>query len=267
MECPKCKKTVGENDAVCRNCGIALRETKKKRFDIKKIINNKSKNRSDLETTKGRKRVVRNKTDENKLKLLLAGLSVLLIVLLIILLIVHISSGKGNKAALELVEYIGQHVSDAETDTGIHLKDESAFRGVNTALTFDYIYESEDEVEINDITYPEWAVTVVLNKNEKIDSVVYTDFTTVEDDLRGDEKDKSVSLDKFDKGAKYNTVIDEIDCDPYRITYNKENTSYMFKYYYTAENGDAQQVLLTAVFDDEDKFLYYSSELVYPENM
>ena len=47
----------------------------------------------------------------------------------------------------------------------------------------------------------------------------------------------------------------------------KENTSYLYKYYYITDNGDAQQVILTAVFDDENKFLYYSSELVYPENM
>ena len=41
----------------------------------------------------------------------------------------------------------------------------------------------------------------------------------------------------------------------------------MYKYYYKTDNGDAQQVIVYAVFDDEDKFLYYSSELVYPENM
>ena len=35
MECPKCRKTVGEHDAVCRNCGIALREKSKKTKSLK----------------------------------------------------------------------------------------------------------------------------------------------------------------------------------------------------------------------------------------
>ena len=32
MVCPKCQKTVGENDAVCSNCGIALKDKKPKFF-------------------------------------------------------------------------------------------------------------------------------------------------------------------------------------------------------------------------------------------
>ncbi len=265
MECPKCRKTVGENDAVCRNCGIALKEPKRKKFDIKRFANNKRK--SDLKTVDGKKGLMRIKLNENRIKVILAGVLVILILVLLFVLISHISGDKGNKTAQEFKEYIGRPVSVAEKDIAVHLKDESAFRGVNTALSFDYIYESEDEIEINNITYPEWTVTINIDKNEKIKNVVYTDFKTVEDDLRGYEKDKNISLDKFDKGAKYNTVTEEIDCDPYKITYNKDNTSYMYKYYYKTDNGDAQQVIVYAVFDDEDKFLYYSSELVYPENM
>lgn len=268
MECPKCKKTVGENDAVCRNCGIALKEPKRKSFNVKRLINRKKTTlSSDLKTVDGKKGLVRQKVNDNKLKLALFIVSVILIIVLVIVLISHISGEKGNKTALELREYTGKSLSAAEKNAGIHLKDSSSFRGVNTALKFDYVFESEDELRINDITYPEWTVTVLLDKNENIESVVYTDFTTVEDDIRGDKKDKDVNLDKFDKGAKYSTVTDEIDCDPYSITYMNENTSYLYKYYYITDNGDAQQVILTAVFDDENKFLYYSSELVYPENM
>ncbi|MDE6149410.1 MAG: hypothetical protein K2F81_04870 [Ruminococcus sp.] len=268
MECPKCKKTVGENDAVCRNCGIALKEPKRKKFNVKRLVNRKKMQASsDLKTVEGRKGLVRQKINENRLKLVLFIISIILIIVLVIVLISHISGEKGNKIALELIEYSGKSVSDAETDVGIHLKDGSSYRGVNTALKFDYVFESEDEVRINDITYPEWAVTVLLDKNEKIESVVYTDFKSVEDDLRGDKKDKDINLDKFDKGAKYSTVTDEIDCDPYSITYKKDNTSYLYKYYYMTDNGDAQQVIINVAFDDENKFLYYSSELVYPENM
>lgn len=267
MECPKCKKTVGENDAVCRNCGIALKEPKRKKLNVKKMFDNKKKSSSNLKTVQGRKGIVRQRINENKLKVALFVVALVLIIVLLIVFISHISGEKGNKAALELKEYLGNTVSNAQSDSDIHLKDSSSFRGINTALAFDFVYESEDEIKINDIAYPEWAVTVSLNKNEKIESVTYTDFTSIEEDMRGEKKDRALNLDKFDKGAKYNTVTDEIDCDPYSITYKEDLTSYRYKYYYTVDNGDAQQVILTAVFDSDNKFLYYSSELVYPQNL
>ena len=45
------------------------------------------------------------------------------------------------------------------------------------------------------------------------------------------------------------------------------NTTYTYKYYYMTDYGDAQTVILTATFDEDDKFLYDSSEVVYPMNM
>ena len=260
MVCPKCQKTVGENDAVCSNCGIALKD-KKSKFSIKKFIENRKKSASkNLKT-------VTKKTNMKTVRIVMATVIALLVLLLIIVLIVNAAGNKGNKIAGEFSECIGYLSADAEKETGYHLKSNSAFRIVNKAVAFDGIYESEDEVRIDDISYPEWAVTVNLNESKKIESVTYTDFESIKKDSRGKEKDKIINLEKFDKGTKYNTVVDEIDLDPYSITYKDENTTYVYKYYYMTDYDDAQTVVLSVTFDEDNKFLYESAEYVYPQNM
>ena len=258
MVCPKCKKTVGDNDAVCPNCGITLKEPKKKAVR-EFFAKNKKKAKDNLKTV--------NKKASKKMRIIFSAAAAVLVVLLIIVLIVHLSGGKGSKAAGALSEYIGDTVNNAQNDTGYHLKSDSAFRAVNNIMAFDEIYESEDEVRVDDITYPEWAVMVNLNGDNKIDSVVYTDFKSLKKDSRGAKKSKSINLEKFDKGTKFGTISDEIDLEPYSITYKDGNTTYTYKYYYMTDYGDAQTVILTATFDEDDKFLYDSSEVVYPMNM
>lgn len=267
MICPKCKKTVGEKDAVCRNCGIALKEPKK-RPDFKKLFQKKPKSHgAPLKTVNGKMGAFVQSIKENKLKVTVIASAAVLVIVLLIILIAHLSVGEGEKTALKFAECIGSELNEAENDTGIHMKEDSAFRGVNNALTFDYIRESESKTTIDDIAYPEWAVTVDLDKDNKIEKVTYTDLESLKDDSRGKKKDKYISLDKFDKGAKFNTVSDEINMDPYSITYKNENTTYVYKYYYATDSGDAQPIVLSVTFDEDNKFLYDSVKQVYPENM
>ena len=260
MVCPKCKKTVGENDAVCRNCGVALKEPKKKP-DVKSFFDKKKKAPED------KLNISTKKNTTKILRIAMAAAAVLLIVILIIVLVVHLSSGKGNKIAMQTAEYIGDTLPHAEEGTGYHFKSDSAFRGFNQAVAFDEVYEPESETRVDDISYPEWSVTVNLNKSNKIESVVYTDFESVSKDSRGEKKNKSINLDKFDKGTKYSTVSDEIDLDPYSITYKDVSTTYVYKYYYMTDYGDAQPVVLSVTFDENDKLTYDSVEYIYPKNM
>ena len=260
MICPKCQKTVGEDDAVCSNCGVALKDSKKK-LNVKKFFENRKKAaRENLKT-------VTNKNNVKKTRVVMAAAVVLIVVVLIIALVIHFSGNKGNKIAAEFAECISYTSAQAQDETGYHLKGDSAFRIINKAVSFDGIYESEEEVRIDDISYPEWAVTVNMNQSNKIESVVYTDFESIKKDSRGEEKDKLINLEKFDKGTKFSTVSDEIDMDPYSITYKAENITYVYKYYYMTDYGDAQTVVLSVTFDEDNEFLYESAEFVYPQNM
>lgn len=259
MECPKCHKSVSESDDVCSNCGVTLKDKKTKNF--KKIVKNKKdKAKSGFET-------VKKKAVSKKAKTVYIILSVVLVVLLVLVLVAHFTDEKGNKIASEYAEFIGMKISEAESETGYNLKEDAVHRCLNSAMNFDEIYECEDEITVEDISFPKWAVTVNNDNNKKIDSVVYTDFTQIKDDLRGEKKDKCISLEKFNKGAKFNAVSDEIDLEPYSITYKKNNVVYAFKYYYITDYGDAQSVILSVTFDDDNKYLNSTEKLVYPQNL
>ena len=259
MECPKCHKEVGENDSVCENCGVKLKDKKTK--NIKEVFHKKKKDaKENLEN-------VKKKALSKKAKIVYIIASIVLIALLIILLIVHISGEKGNKIASEYAEYIGENISDAEKETEYSLKKESFYKCLNSAKKFDKIFESEDKITIDDISLPEWSVMVNCDDSKKIDNVVYTDFTQIKSDFRGEKKDKLISLERFDKGVKFNTIADEIDLEPYSITYKKGSSTYVYKYYYMTDYGDAQAVMLSVVFDYDNKYVSSSEDLIYPQNL
>lgn len=270
MECPKCKKTVGENDAVCRNCGIALKEQKKKK-NFKNIFSGKKNSPADiplLETSAPKKGLsIVNGKNEKNIRLAFMIAAFVLIAILIWILIVQISADKGSKKALEASEFIGASVTDCEKDINVHFKDDSAFSIINSAVSFDYIYESEDVVEIDDVKYPEWSISLLEDSSENIKSVTYTDYKLLEDDSRGEKLDKRINLDRFDKGAKFRTVSDDIELEPFKIIYTDKSVSYQYKYYYIDSNSDAQRVLLTVAADKEGGYLYYTSIDIYPQYM
>ena len=272
MECPKCKKTVGEHDVVCRNCGIALREKPKKSTGFKALFSKKKSDRKDqplLETSSLRKSLgsIVNGQNEKKIKIAFLIALAALIIVLIWVVIVQLSADKGGKKALEAAEFIGMSITKAEKDMEIHFKDNSAFSILNNAAVFDYIYESDDSLEIDDIVFPEWTVTVLKDSSDNIESVTYTNYKLLKKDSRGEKLDKRINLDSFDKGARYSSVTDAVDLDPYKIVYGKDSISYIYKYYYTAADANAQSVLLTAEFDNDSKYLYYTSVNIYPQNV
>ncbi|MBQ2581972.1 MAG: zinc ribbon domain-containing protein, partial [Ruminococcus sp.] len=137
----------------------------------------------------------------------------------------------------------------------------------NKALEFNYVEESEDSVKVDGITFPEWAVLITTDKSQNIKTVKYCDFKLLKKNIKGVECKKLINLDKFDKGASFDKVEDEIDIDPYSITYANDLITYRYRYWYDSDTGDEQQVVLDVSFDGDSKFLYYTSTMVYPENL
>lgn len=271
LECPKCKKTVGEHDAVCRNCGIALKENTARKHS-KGLLGRKNSDKNEivvLETKERKKKrfgVVNSKTEKN-LKIFFLAAAFILIVVLVWILILQLSGDKGKKTAAEAAEFIGSPITSAEKELEIHFKDDSSFGIINNSLSFDYIYESDESLKIDDISYPEWSVMVIKDSSNDIESVIFTDYNLLKKDSRGEKVEKRINLDKFEKDDKFSSVSDEIDLDPFKITYTDDAVSYLYKYHYTDATGDDQSVLLTAVFDKKNRFLYYTSVDVYPQNM
>lgn len=260
MTCPKCGKTVGDGDAVCSNCGIALTEIKNKnKKDAKEIPL--------LETSKlTPKDKISNLVKGRNFKIILIVVAIVIFAFIVALIAVNIGMSKGEKIAKKTAEYIGSSVDEARTKLDIAFKDKSAYQGVTNSVKYSSVYESSGSVKAGGVNYPKWAV--LLNEEDgKITSVKYADFRVVKDDLYGEERKTIVNLDKFEKGVSKKTINDEIDLDFYSVTYTKDKTTYVYKYWYTTENDDHQPVLLTVDFDDDDKFISFTSKLLYPENM
>ena len=207
----------------------------------------------------------KKKISESRLKLVFVIAAALIVAALIWILAVQITSGKGEKAAARTAEFIGSSLSSAEDELDIHFRDNSTFSIINNAAVFDYIYESDDKVQIDGAAYPEWTVTVMKSPSDYIETVEYTAYTVLKKDSRGKKTDERISLDKFNKGDKFSAVREDIDLDPYRITYAAGTVSYHYLYHYTDPAGDSRCTELIAVFDDNNKYLYYTSVDIYPQ--
>lgn len=262
MTCPKCGKKVGAGDAVCSNCGLSLSEIKdKEKKEAKEIplietssVTSKSKNK------------IGNFVKGRNFKITLIVVAIVIFAFVIALIAVNIGVSKGEKIAMKTAEYIGSSVDEARNKLDVAYKDKSAFPGVTNSIKYSSIYESDKSVRSGGVNYPKWAV--LLNEEDgKITSVKYADFKVVKDNIYGEERKTVVNLDKYEKGVSKKTINDEIDLDFYSVTYTKNKTSYVYKYWYTTENDDQQPVLLTVDFDDDNKFISFTSKLLYPENM
>ena len=278
MECPKCHKSVGDNDAVCKNCGLVLKDdgskSKKPLFSPKKSSERK-KDRAELaffskskgSLLSGGEAAADKSSLITKLKIFGIAVAALALIIVIIVIIVKVMGGGSEKTAEKLADYINKPVTTAEDKLGIHLKEESDFDGVNYAFGFDYIYESEDDVKVDEVKYPEWAITVNVDDDNDITSVTYSNIKLLEKNYKGVKTDGKISTDNFDEGDKLSKVLDGIGIDPYSITYRILGKTYVFKYYYHADNGDSWRVIITAVFDTDDKLEYITSADVFPTDM
>jgi hypothetical protein len=273
MECPKCRKTVGESDYDCPYCGTKIKSAPKKKSKGKlKKLAEKKQTKKHASPRKGD-----NLSPENvktgldlagKLKYVALGFCILLVVIIAVAVLSSAFSSKGEKYAELAAEYIGSDFKSLKNADGVNFKDESDYFGVNSAMKFDYIFESDGKLKANDISFPEWAVTVDVDSSNYVTDVTYTNFKMIKKDMRGSKHDSLVTLDTFKAGDKQSAVTKYIDMEPYSISYAQSGiVTYTYKYYYTRDNGDAQQVILRASFTEEGKYKYYTSELVFPDNL
>jgi len=267
MKCPKCGEKAAKDDRICRNCGTVLKKeskgflllgTKKAPSAVPALETKSSSSHSATRSSSA-------SYDKSRI-LKTIGITAVgaVIIILVVVLVFHVASGKGQKQAEKLAEYIGNKVASAEKDLEINLKDNSSFSSVNKSDTFDFIYESEDSVKVNDVTFPEWAVTVTKTQSDKIEQVVFTDYRVLKKDARGEKTDKRFDLSKYDRNTKINTVLDDIDIKPFRITYDAAFRKYEYRYYYKLDSGDVQSVILTVNSNSDNKYMYSVSDDIYP---
>ncbi len=280
MECPKCRKNAPDDAYDCPLCGTKIRERQDGRKSKRRLFKREKKRKDkrsdparmpDPEAEgekKIRLRVKAKKEISEKLGYTALGVSAAVIIVVIAVLLSALLTQDGEKYAESAAEFIGRDVAKFQNDTNIHLSESSAFDAVNEAVSFDYIYESEDRLRAGGKSYPEWAVFVKVSSYNYITDVVYTDFTRIKKDMRGKKIDAEITLDRFAKGDKRTSVLKYIDLDPYSISRSETGAvTYTFKYYFERSNGDEQAALLRAVFDEDDRYQYCTNELLIDKNL
>lgn len=269
MKCPECGHHVGDHDAVCPYCSKALYEdttlmkniTGRKKIDRESFINEKKEEGKSKQGFFGRaKKLFSGKN----LKIVLICAAAVVVIAVAVIIVISVNSSKGEKTAKKAAEYVGLEISQAQDKLGIKFEGESAFSGVNNAIEFDGVYEAQEKVKVEGVTYPEWAIFVKLSQDNRIETVKYANFSLLGGGLKGKEKKEVVSLGRFKKGASWSDINEEIDMDYYSVEYGKDKTGYVYRYWYTSDNGDVQQVILTVNFDTDNKYIDYSTQFVYP---
>lgn len=278
-KCPKCLKNVSENDTECPCCGTPLRaghEEKNKKIKKKKTPENSLPcNISPAGDTLKKNADTKNsgvKAGIRPMVILKISVCIIFIILILTLIIVAVKafrSSEGERIAESAAEYIGKDIKTLNNADGdMYFSDNSDHYGVNSAISYDYVMESEKTVRAGGVTYPVWAVFIEVNDNNYVSGVTYTDFSIVEDDMRGKKNGGLIDLGSFSDGDKQSSVTKYIDLNPYSVSYSESGiVTYAYKYYYERENGDEQAVILRASFTSDGKYKYYTSELVYPGNM
>lgn len=263
MNCPKCRKSVGDHDAICPHCGTEL--------FIDTALADKifSKPSTPLVREKTDKPEKKHKLPELKknVKLILIIAAVVAVIIIAAVIIVSVTSNKGEKIAEKASDFIGADFDVAEKKIDAKFKKESAYKGLTNVIDYDRIAESDGNVRVDGVTYPEWAAMVKLDEQGRITSVKYADFDSIKGDIRGSKKDYIVNLDKFDSGASLSAIEKELDMDYYAVEFTKDGAAYVYRYWYENDNGDVQPVVLTVNFDSDNDYQSYSSVLLYHQFM
>lgn len=265
MKCPICGKSVGDHDALCPSCGSELF------IDTKlaaKIFEKREEPEPDVPKSKGKKKdkVGRlkgsMKPDLHSIKMIAIALLSLLVIILVVVLIFRSISTKGEKYAKKAADFIGADFDTASKKMDFKIKQESGYKGLTAVIDYNYVAESDDDVRIDGVTYPEWAVIFKTDENDRITEVRYCDFKSIKSDIKGVKKEHMVNLDKFTTGTDKSTIDKELDMDYYSISYTKDGTAYIYRYWYENDSGDEQPVVLTVYYDSDGDFKAYTPQML-----
>ncbi len=269
LNCPKCGKHVGDHDAICPECGAELFidtaladklfEKKSEPFNAEPIIKERKKGEKRNKLPKG--------LSSKKVRLILIAAAAVAVIIIAAVIIISISSSEGEKLAENASDFIGADFEIAEKKLDAKFKKESAYKGLTNVIQYNRAAESDESVRVDGVTYPEWAVLITTDEENRILTVKYADFEILKDDINGVKKDRVVNMDKFRSGSSKKDVDKEVDMDFYSATYTKDGVSYSYRYWYENDSGDKQPVVLAVNYDSDGQYVSYSSVLVYHQYM
>ncbi|ADU22531.1 MULTISPECIES: zinc ribbon domain-containing protein [Ruminococcus] len=270
MKCPKCGETVGDHDKICQYCSAELfidTQLAERLFKKKKDPLPDDDKFTRTEKKKHLKRPDLKKFDFHNIKLIAIVVLSLLILVLAVVLIVRSMGSKGEKYAKKAADFIGADFEIASKKLDFKIKQESGYKGFTAVIDYNYVAESDDDLRIDGVTYPEWAVVINTDDENRITEVRYCNFKRIKSDIKGVKKEHTINLDKFNPGTDKSAIDKELDMDPYSIAFTKDGTAYIYRYWYENDSGDEQPVVLTVYYDTKDKLKTYTPQLLFHQYM
>lgn len=235
MRCPECNNEINDNEVFCSNCGAEIIDN-----DVNESISEEADKVKKDKKSSGIKKKKSESNAEKKLSLKtilrIAGVAAAIILIIIIIVCVSLSikASKGRKIFDSVP--LGRDIDIIESDTGVAFisGENSLYGALNHIADYDYICESEDDVEVSGIKLPEWAVILRKNADNTVTEAVLYNFCNVKHNWMGDKMASNIETSVIQFGASQKSAERALGLKPYTIIKESgENTStYVYRYHY-----------------------------------
>jgi hypothetical protein len=242
MVCPKCKTEITEDTDFCGICGAKLVEGV---FDESEFA----------EPHRREKRVLHKKNRHNlikKLKIAGAAAAVLAVAVLIIVIVTGLRTSEGRRIADSVP--LGRNIEIVNSNTGVTF-DRYSRNAIMTEIgTFSYIYESEEDLTVDGIKLPEWAVMLSANTSGNIYKSTYFDFTELGNSWKGTRLSAVPDTEAIEYGSKVSDAQKILGLRPYAIvtTLDDNTEKLIYRAHAEDENGNIRVYNINLFINEAD---------------
>ncbi len=259
MKCPECGNDINDNDVFCGSCGAEI------------LINAESVNdgaakdgeAAAAEIVPKKKRSSKNKGEkgDGRKKFIIAAriigviAVIAIIVIIIVCVVISIQASAGRKI-FDAVP-LGRNIDIIETETGTAFisGESSAYGALNHIADYDYICESEKNVNVGGVELPEWSVLLKKGGDNTINEAVLYNFHIIKHNWMGSKAAANIDTSAIEYGSSIKNAERKLGLKPYTIIKeSSENTStYVYRYHYTdGETGNTVVKNFYVVVSDVD---------------
>ncbi len=258
MKCPECGKDINDNDVFCGSCGAEIiyntigavdGEQKEDTEDEIKTVEKKKSFKKKAEKGSKRKKLV--------IAVRITGIIVLAAVIaaVIFCIVVSIKASAGKKIFDSVPLGRNIDIIEAETGTAFIGGKSSMYGALNYISDYDYICESEKNVNVGGVELPEWAVVLKKSSSGDVGEAVLYNFYVIKHNWMGDKKADNIEKNVIKYGDSLKKAENALGLKAYTIIKEStENTStYVYRYHYTdSDTGNTVVKNFYVVISDVD---------------
>ncbi|MDR0992740.1 MAG: zinc ribbon domain-containing protein [Ruminococcus sp.] len=242
MVCPKCKSEITEDTDFCGICGA-------------KLIDGVFDESESAEPRRHNKRELHKKSRHNlikKLKIAGVAAAVLAVAVGIIVVVSSLRTSEGRKIADNVP--LGRNIEIVNSDTGVMFDRYSRNTIMPEIGTFSYIYESEENLSVDGIKLPEWAVMISANTSGNIYKKTYYDFTVLGNSWKGTKKSAAPDTETIEYGSRVSDAQKILGLKPYAVvtTLDDNTQKLIYRTHAEDENGNVRVYNINLFVNEAD---------------